>query len=361
MAVNAQELPSGSWRCRAVDPVTHKVKSFTTKIKGPRGRRLIEAEANAWLAERHDELEHPRFRFAAEEYIAAKVPVLSPTTISGYETYLKNNMDRIADVPLEDITPRLVQDWVNELTVTKSAKTVHNVYGFFTAVLNFHDIKLNLGKVTLPRKVKRFKLLPKAEVVLELFCGTDIEIPVLCAVWGGMRISEILGMRAGDIVDGVLTINQTLITVKGREVVKKSAKTYDSTRQLRLPRPVTDLIEAQGLAPDERIVQLNRKQVYGRFKKLMKGAGYGITFHDLRHINASVMAALGIPDIYAMERGGWSNTTTLRTVYQQTFTDERQKVDAQIDGYFMELYRAYNKEYVTDFDTEDEKLNNSAV
>jgi integrase len=108
-------------------------------------------------------------------------------------------------------------------------------------------------------------------------------------------------------------------------------------------------------------VKLNRKQVYGRFKKLMKGAGYGITFHDLRHINASVMAALGIPDIYAMERGGWSNTTTLRTVYQQTFTDERQKVDAQIDGYFMELYRAYNKQYVTDFDTEDEKLNNSAV
>ena len=70
----------------------------------------------------------------------------------------------------------------------------------------------------------------------------------------------------------------------------------------------------------------------------MKGAGYGITFHDLRHVNASVMAALGIPDVYAMERGGWSNTTTLRSVYQQTFTDERNRIDKQIDDYFAGLY-----------------------
>ena len=70
----------------------------------------------------------------------------------------------------------------------------------------------------------------------------------------------------------------------------------------------------------------------------MKGAGYGITFHDLRHVNASVMAALGIPDVYAMERGGWSNTTTLRSVYQQNFTDERNRIDKQIDDYFAGLY-----------------------
>ena len=339
MAVNAEQLPSGSWRCRAYDPITHKCRSFTTKIKGQRGKRLVEAEANAWLAERHDEIERPRFKAAAEEYIAAKIPVLSPTTIQGYETYLKNNLTRLHDVPLEDITPRLVQDWVNELTVSKSPKTVHNVYGFFTAVLNYHDINLNLGKVTLPQKTKQFKLLPSAGTVLKTFRGTDIEIPVLCAVWGGMRISEILGMRGEDIDgNGVLTINQTVVTVKNEIVTKGSAKTYRSKRQIRLPEPVIALIAAEGLPKSERIVTLTRKQVYGRFKKLMKGAGYGITFHDLRHVNASVMAALGIPDVYAMERGGWSNTTTLRSVYQQTFTDERNRIDKQIDDYFAGLY-----------------------
>lgn len=46
------------------------------------------------------------------------------------------------------------------------------------------------------------------------------------------------------------------------------------------------------------------------------------------------MLALGIPDKYAMERGGWSTNTTLKTVYQHTFSEERRRVDEQIDGFF---------------------------
>ena len=57
----------------------------------------------------------------------------------------------------------------------------------------------------------------------------------------------------------------------------------------------------------EYITNLNRKGIYQRFKRIMKKHGYSdITFHDLRHINASVMLALNVPDKYAMERGGWS-------------------------------------------------------
>ena len=70
----------------------------------------------------------------------------------------------------------------------------------------------------------------------------------------------------------------------------------------------------------------------------MHPLGYEISFHDLRHISASVMATLKIPDIYAMERGGWSNTYTLKSVYQQIFDDDRQRVDKVIDEYFQSIY-----------------------
>lgn len=53
------------------------------------------------------------------------------------------------------------------------------------------------------------------------------------------------------------------------------------------------------------------------------------------------MLMLGIPDKYAMERGGWSTNATLKNVYQHTFTDERKQVDEMIDRYFEE---ALNKE-----------------
>ncbi len=49
---------------------------------------------------------------------------------------------------------------------------------------------------------------------------------------------------------------------------------------------------------------------------------------------ASIMLMLGVPDKYAMERGGWSTDSILKSVYQQTFTSERKRVDSVIDDYF---------------------------
>ena len=69
----------------------------------------------------------------------------------------------------------------------------------------------------------------------------------------------------------------------------------------------------------------------------MEANGFTLTFHDLRHLNASVMLMLGIPDKYAMERGGWATNMMLKSVYQHTFDEERRKVDEQIDGFFNAL------------------------
>jgi integrase len=59
-----------------------------------------------------------------------------------------------------------------------------------------------------------------------------------------------------------------------------------------------------------------------------------MTFHDFRHVNASVMALLRIPDKYAQKRGGWKTDKTMKKVYQQIFSPKRQALDEQIDSYF---------------------------
>ena len=59
-----------------------------------------------------------------------------------------------------------------------------------------------------------------------------------------------------------------------------------------------------------------------------------ISFHDLRHVNASVMAMLHVPDVYAQERGGWATDNIMKSVYTETFSLERQAVDLTIDNYF---------------------------
>ena len=91
------------------------------------------------------------------------------------------------------------------------------------------------------------------------------------------------------------------------------------------------------------IVQMEYQTLRSKFNKLLEEKGYHMTFHDLRHLSASVMLMLNIPDKYAMERGGWSTNSTLKSVYQHTFSEERKQVDKKIDDYFNGLVEDNNK------------------
>ena len=64
-----------------------------------------------------------------------------------------------------------------------------------------------------------------------------------------------------------------------------------------------------------------------------------LTLDDFRYLNASAMLMLGIPDKYAIERGGWASNDVLKSVYQHTFSAERKQVDERIDGFFNNLLR----------------------
>ena len=101
-----------------------------------------------------------------------------------------------------------------------------------------------------------------------------------------------------------------------------------------MPKYILDLISA--LPQDqEYITILTGQAISKRLNKLLANNGIeGLSFHGLRHMNASIMVALGIPDKYAMERGGWSTDHVMKSVYQHTFSKEREAVDDKIDDFF---------------------------
>jgi integrase len=153
-------------------------------------------------------------------------------------------------------------------------------------------------------------------------------------------MSEIRGVKYSAIKDGYLTINNVIVTVDGKPVEKTSTKTIGSTRVLKLPQVLENLINHKKETSDsEYVTTLSGQAIYKRFSRLLEKNNLPhIRFHDLRHLNASVMLKLGIQDKYAMERGGWSTTSTLKSVYQHTFSSEREKADALVDEYFSNIY-----------------------
>ena len=338
MAVNAEQLPSGSWRCRVYDPITKKYKSFTTKVKGKRGKHLIEAEATAWAAGRKPKpIQEKPFGECIDDYIELKSNILSPTTIDKYRNIRTNQLSAdFLSIVMDDMDGIAIQTEINRLAAIYAPKTVINAHGLISATISAYYPQL-VYKVTLPKKQKRFRDLPTAEEIIRIFKGTDMELLVLLGMWQGFRASEIRGLKKSDFKNGVLTINRVIVTVKGKHIEKDEAKTVNSRRRLQVPSIIQSLVDK---VDGEYITTLSGQAIYKRFVRLMEKHGYtGVRFHDLRHLNASVMLMLGVPDKYAMERGGWSTTSTLKNVYQETFSEERRAVDIRIDDYFTDLYK----------------------
>ena len=329
----AEKLPSGNWRCRAYDRKTKTRKSFTAAT-----RSEAEYLAREWLTGRRP---RPTADLTVgeciEEYIRIKDNILSPTTISKYKNILRNQLSKqVLSCKLHDLDNIILQDEINRLSAIYAPKTVHNASGLMSAAIKvFYPQYIYI--VTLPKKQKRIRELPTAEQILPLFSGTDMELIVLLGMWQGFRASEIRGLKKSDFKDGKLTINRVIVTVDGKQIEKDETKTANSRRQLSVPPIIQQLVDE---IDGEYITKRTGVSIYKSFKRRVARAGFpDMTFHDLRHLNASVMLMLGVPDKYAMERGGWSTTATLKSVYQETFSDKRREVDKKIDTFFEDVYK----------------------
>lgn len=334
----AKKLPSGNWRVNLFvgKDINGKriYKSFTAETK--KQAEFLAAEYNLKRRERPKDI---TVGDAIDGYITSKENVLSPTTIAEYRQTRRNKLQRLMSVPLNKLDNIMIQQAINEDAARLSPKSVRNAHGLLSAALKMYLPDFVL-RTTLPKKQPKIKDLPTPEEVLNAIKDTDVELPVLLALWLGMRLSEIQGLRFSDVSpNGIITISHVRVVVDGKLTEKSTTKTYNSTRRIQAPIEIIQMI--QQIPHDSNsqyIVTYCRGGIYKRFKRVIKNAGLkDMTFHDLRHLNASVMLALGVPDKYAMERGGWASNNVLKSVYQHTFSDERQHIDNRIDDYFRKI------------------------
>ena len=337
----AKKLASGNWRCLVyshTDPDgKRRYKSFTAASK-----KEAEYMAAEYILNR-DKMKDPvnwTLGEAIDRYIDLKRSVLAPSSIYRYEKIRKKSFQDIMDVPLVRITDNMLQHAINEemkrkpynRTGTVSAKTVRNEYGLIASTLRRYrgDHSFN---VDLPKKARRIRTLPLPENVYKAVQGTDIELPVLLAMWLSFTVSEIRGLTKSRSIDGdYITIREVLVHVGTEDIRKDLAKEITRNRRHRMPEYIKNLIDQ---TEGDVIVPVSEKTLSYRFRKCMERNGMSdITFHDLRHINASLMAMLRIPDKYAQDRGGWKTDHIMKSVYTETFSEERQRVDNIVDNYF---------------------------
>ena len=322
----AKKLPSGSWRCLIFDRIENgqrKYKSFTAATK-----KEAEYLATQYVMDRDikktDLPEHTLYD-AIGNYCDLKNNVLSPSTLKEYRRMQQSNYSSIQNIKLSKITNDTIQGWVNDFAKDHSPKTTKNAFGLIRAVLDAYAPNIQL-RVTLPQAVTNDLYVPSDSDIQSLLAyfsehDKDMELAVYFAAFGTLRRSEICALDASDISGNIVTVRKAMVDKGKSDWVIKTTKTTQSTRSIKMPDFVIEKCPKSGP-----IVNINPTMITHRFlSALRKLEIKEFRFHDLRHYAASIMHALGVPDQYIMQRGGWSSDKTLKAIYRGTIEEYTQK------------------------------------
>lgn len=331
-----KKLPSGQWFIQVMVDGKRKGKAFPTKeeaiywASGLKTKSIMDARSPRKLS----------VGDAAARYIESKSAVLSPSTVAGYQKIKENLMGDIEKTMLQDITQDDIQRWVNRMVKDgKSPKTIANAHGLLSAVLDKYHPDFRL-KTTLPKKVKPDIKIPteaEAKSIMQAAAGTRYELPISLAIWMGLRQSEILGLRWDDVDGDTLHIRRAIVMGEDGPV-EKGTKTFSGSRDIHIPTHIKSLLDAAHHKGDH-IVNLSGKAIYSGFSRICEKAGVPhFRFHDLRHANASLMLAVGVPDKYAMRRMGHATNNMLKTTYQHTIKEKEIEYNTKLENYLDELF-----------------------
>lgn len=345
----AKKLPSGSWRCQVYSHTEEIIQpdgtikkkriyeSFTSDVSGPKGKRIAEQMAADWAAKK-DRVgkSDMTVKEAVRGYIEAKTEVLSPSTILNYESVEKNYIPLIGNVRLDSLTQKKVQEWISQISPKRSPKTVRNAYGLLVSSLGMYCPELHL-RTTLPQKEKADLYIPTDDDIKKLLThvqGKELELAIYLAAFGPMRRGEICALESSDINENTVTVNKSMVFTSKNTWMIKQPKTYASYREIVYPDFVIERL--QGI--EGRIIKCTPNQLTARFQRAVRFSKLPhFRFHDLRHYSASFMHAIGIPDSYIIERGGWQTDNVMKTVYRHTLNDRTKKMNQKVNAEFNAL------------------------
>lgn len=334
----AKKTASGKWRVTIYDYIdsTGKVhqKTFTADTRR-------EAERLATNYKDGPNVFDLTIGEAVGGYIKLKTAALSPSTVRGYNQIYKNQFEtsRFGGIKLEKLDNTMLQRFVSDLVEDdKSPKTIRNIYGLLISAVRMYRPGV-VFSVTLPAPKKPELYTPTTDEIHALLSSIradrNLYVAVLLCAFGPLRRSEACALRYEDIdyKKNTVTIRRAKVKDKDHQwVVKDIPKNFTSYRTIILP---PDAIKAIGRGFGFVIDGVSPDAISDRFKDALVACGLPhFRLHDLRHYSASILHAIGIPDQYIMQRGGWKTDHVMKRVYRDTISDVEREMNEKINDYF---------------------------
>lgn len=251
---------------------------------------------------------------------------LSVTTLENYKLNIEKHIKPIlGNINLQKLMPLHLQDFytlkLNDTNHKLSKKTVLYLHRIIHSALKqavkWQLIIRNVADSVEPPKPDKYSSNVYNEIQIKQLINiskkTDIYIPVILAIYTGMRRGEILGLTWDnvDLINGNISVTKSLNdTNNGLQFLPP--KTQKSIRNISIPENVIKILKKHQIKQKENYLKygslyvknnavctysngklFNPKRFSHKFQELLKKNNMpSIRFHDLRHTHASLLVKL---------------------------------------------------------------------
>lgn len=285
-----------------------------------------------------------------QAFIDYKALDLEESTIYGYRKMLENHIAPFfKNDPLHAVTLQRLQEYRIQKSKNLSANTIGKHFTLMRSALQdaYKKQLIPQNPVDLMDRVKSaksHKLFMNTEEIVALcnsVMDTQLELPVLLAVYLGLRRGEVLGLRWSDIDFEKCTVKiQNNRTKAGGKIIEKDPKTEKSLRMLCMSPAVIHVLRKAREQQKETAKNHIRYQNSGYVVVNANGHPFSpnylsslfhehickndmkrIRYHDLRHAFASIANSHGVSMMEISIAMGHSNLGTTYSIYTHDFQE----------------------------------------
>lgn len=280
------------------------------------------------------------------EYRKKKIKI---TTLNGDQQKYNNHISPLGDVFINDLNPKLIQEWKDELIAKDMTEKYTNqvIYLFkqivqFAINKNYLDDasliqeldKVNLNKIPAERNIWTLEQLEQflATFILEIESERDYYEYFYCLFNSGMRPNEFRCLQVKDIQGNYLSVTKNITSkITGKGDIIMPPKNKSSVRKV--------------LMPDDAIAMLNKRvagyksndYIFGKtapfretnllrsLHKHAKAANLtSIVLYGFRHSHATHLIRSGVPVKIVSKRLGHRDVSTTMNVYWHLFNEDEE-------------------------------------
>ena len=312
------QLPSGSFFTRVT--VDGKRIPITKNTEEECIAEALALKHKVKEAERTQRIKKKTLQEAVTEYIDSRREFRSPSTIYGYESYLRSSFRSMMKADIYTTTDTQWQAAIRqEMKAGHSPKYIKNAWMLMSAAIYEHTRRR--PEVMLPEKEVNEKPYLEPEQIDTFVAAIrgqgQVELAALMEL-SSLRRSEMLAIKPEHI-----DFNKNTIAVQGAKVAgekgklthKKQNKNDTSRRIIPIIPPLLEALQQADLS-GEYVITISGGWICTRINEICRENGLPeVGNHGLRHSFASLAYHLQIPEKIAMEIGGWKDAGTMNKIY----------------------------------------------